>query len=78
MQGVAGDRPMTVVEHLEELRRALLISALAWIVATVLAFIFHGAIFEFLLRPLTTVLARNNHISSTAIFTSPTDSASRK
>ena len=73
MQGVAGDRPMTVVEHLEELRRALLISAVAWIVAAILAFIFHGAIFEFLVRPLTTVLARNNHISSTAIFTSPTE-----
>ena len=74
MQGVAGDdRRMTVVEHLEELRRALLISAVAWIVATVLAFIFHGAIFEFLLRPLTTVLAKTNHITSTAIFTSPTE-----
>jgi sec-independent protein translocase protein TatC len=76
MQGVAGDRPVTVVEHLEELRRALLISAVAWIVATVLAFIFHGAIVEFLLRPLTTVPARNNHISSTATFTSPTEGLS--
>jgi sec-independent protein translocase protein TatC len=74
MQGVAGDaRRMTVVEHLEELRRALLISAVAWIVATVAAFIFHGAIVEFLLRPLTTVLGKTNHITSTAIFTSPTE-----
>jgi sec-independent protein translocase protein TatC len=74
MQGVAGDaRPMTVVEHLEELRRALLISAAAWILATVAAFIFHGAIVEFLLRPLTTVLGKTNHITSTAIFTSPTE-----
>ncbi len=74
MQGVAGDaRRMTVVEHLEELRRALLISAVAWTLATVAAFIFHGAIVEFLLRPLTTVLGRTNHITSTAIFTSPTE-----
>jgi sec-independent protein translocase protein TatC len=74
MQGVAGDvRSMSVVEHLEELRRVLLISAIAWVAATVLAFIFHGAIFEFLLRPLTTVLGKTNHITSTAIFTSPTE-----
>jgi sec-independent protein translocase protein TatC len=74
MQGVAGDgRPMTVVEHLEELRRVLLISAVAWLVATVVAFIFHGAIVEFLLRPLTTVLGKTNHITSTAIFTTPTE-----
>ena len=74
MQGVVGDaRRMTVVEHLEELRRVLLISAVAWMVATVVAFVFHGAIFEFLLRPLTTVLAKTNHITSTAIFTSPTE-----
>lgn len=74
MQGVAGDtRRMTVVEHLEELRRALLISAVAWVLATVAAFIFHGAIMEFLLRPLTMVLSRTNHITSTAIFTSPTE-----
>jgi sec-independent protein translocase protein TatC len=74
MQGVAGDpRRMTVVEHLEELRRVLLISAVTWIVAAVVAFIFHGAIVEFLLRPLTIVLAKTNHIASTAIFTSPTE-----
>jgi sec-independent protein translocase protein TatC len=77
MQGVAGDaRRMTVVEHLEELRRVLLISAVAWLVATVVAFIFHGAIVEFLLRPLTTVLGKTNHITSTAIFTSPTEGLS--
>jgi sec-independent protein translocase protein TatC len=71
---VAGDeRRMTIIEHLEELRRVLMISAIAWVVATVAAFIFHGAIFDFLLRPLTTVLGKTNHITSTAIFTSPTE-----
>ncbi len=75
MQGVADrGRPMTVIQHLEELRRVLAISAMAWVVATVLAFVFHAAIFEFLLRPLTSVLGRtNNHITSTAVFTSPTE-----
>ncbi len=74
MQGVAGDgRRMTIVEHLEELRRVLMLSAIAWIVATLAAFIVHGTIFEFLLRPLTTVLGKTNHITSTAIFTSPTE-----
>jgi sec-independent protein translocase protein TatC len=72
---VAGDeRRMTIVEHLEELRRVLIISAIAWAVTTVAAFVFHGAIFEFLLHPLRTVLAKSkNPITSTAIFTSPTE-----
>ena len=75
MEGKAGDeRRMTIVEHLEELRRVLIISAIAWIVCTIVAFIFHGAIFAFLLHPLTSVLGKtNNHITSTAIFTSPTE-----
>ncbi|MDQ6855957.1 MAG: twin-arginine translocase subunit TatC [Candidatus Dormibacteraeota bacterium] len=75
MQAVADrSRHMTLVQHLEELRRVLLISAIAWILATILAFVFHGAIFDFLLRPLTTVLGKtNNHITSTAIFTTPTE-----
>jgi sec-independent protein translocase protein TatC len=72
---VAGDeRRMTIVEHLEELRRVLIISSIAWLVATVAAFVFHGAILDFLLRPLTTVLGKtNNHITSQAVFTSPTE-----
>jgi sec-independent protein translocase protein TatC len=65
---------MTIVEHLEELRRVLIISAIAWLVAAVAAFVFRGAIFAFLLHPLTTVLSKtNNHLTSTAIFTSPTE-----
>jgi sec-independent protein translocase protein TatC len=70
---VAGDeRRMTIVEHLEELRRVLIICSIAWVVTTVVAFVFHGAIIEFLLHPLTTVLSKtNNHITSTAVFTIP-------
>ncbi|MGH7723735.1 MAG: twin-arginine translocase subunit TatC [Candidatus Dormibacteria bacterium] len=72
---MAGDeRRMTIVEHLEELRRVLIISVIAWAVATVAAFVFHGPIVAFLLRPLTTVLGKtNNHLTSTAIFTAPTE-----
>ena len=65
---------MTIVEHLEELRRVLIISAIAWTITTTAAFIFHAQIFAFLLHPLTDVLGKtNNHITSTAIFTSPTE-----
>jgi sec-independent protein translocase protein TatC len=72
---VAGDeRRMTIVEHLEELRRVLIISSIAWLITTVVAFIFHGAIFDFLLHPLQSVLIKtNNHITSTAVFGSPTE-----
>jgi sec-independent protein translocase protein TatC len=75
VRGVAGDeRRMTIVEHLEELRRVLIISSIAWLITTVVAFIFHGAIFDFLLHPLQSVLIKtNNHITSTAVFGSPTE-----
>lgn len=67
------ERRMTIVEHLEELRRVLMISGVAWLVATVLAFVFHAQIFDFLLRPLTQVLGKTNHITTQAIFTKPTE-----
>lgn len=74
MQGVADpDRRMTIVEHLEELRRVLMISGLAWVVATVAAFIFHDQLFAILLHPLRAVLVKTNHIADTAIITSPTE-----
>jgi sec-independent protein translocase protein TatC len=75
VEGVTGDeRRMTIVEHLEELRRALIISSIAWVVCTVVAFVFHSQLFDLLLHPLTSVLSKtDNHITSTAIFTSPTE-----
>ncbi len=43
MQGVADDeRRMTIVQHLEELRRVLIWVMGAWIVGTTVAFIFNG------------------------------------
>lgn len=43
---------MTVVGHLEELRRRLLVCAAAATVGTVVAFLVHDSILAFLLRPL--------------------------
>jgi sec-independent protein translocase protein TatC len=40
---------MSVVEHLEDLRRALIISLVAWAVTTVVAFVFYNPILHFLI-----------------------------
>ena len=54
MQGVAGDdeRRMTIVQHLEELRRVLIWVMAAWIVGTAVAFVFNGFFIGILLHPL--------------------------
>ena len=56
MQGVAGDdeRRMTIVQHLEELRRVLIWVMAAWIVGTAVAFVFNGFFIGVLLHPLST------------------------
>jgi Sec-independent protein secretion pathway component TatC len=65
VQGVAGDeRRMTIIEHLEELRRVLMISGIAWIVAAIAAFIFRGAILEFRLLLLTSSSVRCKRAST--------------
>lgn len=46
---------MTLVEHLEELRRRLFICAIAVVLGSALAFIFWRPIYDFLLTPLPTV-----------------------
>ncbi|HXF81217.1 MAG TPA: twin-arginine translocase subunit TatC [bacterium] len=43
---------MTIVEHLEELRRRLLIAVLAFVLATVIAFLFVESILGLLIRPV--------------------------
>src|SRR5258708_7305615 len=45
----AVDSRMSVVEHLEDLRRALIISLAGWMVATVVAFVFYSPILQFLI-----------------------------
>src|SRR5919197_3670333 len=57
------DSRMTVIEHLEALRRALIIALAAWLLTTVVSLIFASRVFEFL-------LLRGN--ISTAYFPSPT------
>ncbi|MFN2581421.1 MAG: twin-arginine translocase subunit TatC [Candidatus Dormibacteria bacterium] len=67
---------MTIVEHLEELRRVLIVSLAAWFVGTVVAFIFNGFVLGLLLRPLKLVLGNLHSIVPGAIFTSPTEGIS--
>jgi sec-independent protein translocase protein TatC len=71
---VANDeRRMTIVEHLTELRRVLIISMAAWIVGSIVAFVFKDFVLGLILRPLKTVLKNAHSIVNTAIFTSPTE-----
>ncbi len=70
------DRRMTVVEHLDELRRVLIVSGAAWLVCTLLAFAFNGPIIALLERPLVSVLAHGHHLTTVPIVTSPTEGIS--
>lgn len=49
---MAADRPMTIIEHLEELRRRLIIALVVLGVATVLSFLFVDRLLAFLIRPV--------------------------
>jgi sec-independent protein translocase protein TatC len=71
---------MTVVEHLTELRRRLVLSILTVAVASVVGFIFFDEIFSFLLRPYRTALeslpAENRPpgaLEGKLVYSSPTD-----
>jgi sec-independent protein translocase protein TatC len=50
------ERRMTVIEHLEELRRVLIISLVAWAVATVIGFLISGFVLEIILGPVKKVI----------------------
>jgi sec-independent protein translocase protein TatC len=77
VQGVAGDdeRRMTIVQHLEELRRVLIWVLAAWAIGTAVAFVFNGFFLGILLHPLHSVLANSHSIipGDEAIITSPTE-----
>jgi len=47
---------MSFLDHLEELRHRLIVSAVAIFVGFLVAFAFIGRIFEFIMRPLQQVL----------------------
>ncbi len=55
---MAADRPMTIVEHLEELRRRLLFGMAALVVATVVSWYFADEMLAFLIRPVTGATGR--------------------
>jgi sec-independent protein translocase protein TatC len=40
---------MSVIEHLEALRRALIVSSIGWLIATAIAYVFHNQVFTFLI-----------------------------
>lgn len=58
------DGRMSIVEHLEDLRRALIISLLGWIVATAVAFVFW--------RPILDFLVHRANLPTNPIFLAPT------
>ena len=64
---------MTIIEHLEELRRVLIVSVVAWTATTIVAFIFNGPLLSILEHPLIKVLGKGNHLTRVPIVTSPTE-----
>jgi sec-independent protein translocase protein TatC len=70
---VDGEKRMTVVEHLEELRRVLIVSLGAWTATTIAAFAFNNQVLRILEHPLISVLGKGNHLSRVPIVTSPTE-----
>ncbi len=72
---LAGDdeRRMTTVEHLNELRRVVIVSLCAWAVATAVSAGFSHLLVRVLEYPLTTMLAAHHSLVSEAIITSPTE-----
>src|SRR6202162_4951700 len=66
---------MTIVQHLEELRRVLIWVMAAWVVGTAVAFIFNGFFIGLLLDPLHTVLHNSHSIipGDQAIILNPTE-----
>ncbi|MGD1053877.1 MAG: twin-arginine translocase subunit TatC [Candidatus Dormibacteria bacterium] len=67
------ERRLTVVEHLHDLRRMLIVSLCAWGAATVVAAVFSHYLLQVLEYPLTSLLAKHNHLISKPIITSPTE-----
>ena len=63
------ERRMTVIEHLEELRRVLIISLIAWGVGTAIGWLLSGWVLELLLQPVKQVIGPEKLV----YFTGPTD-----
>lgn len=67
------ERRMTVVEHLSDLRRVLIVSLIAWLVATVGCAVFTQKIIAILIIPLKSVLAGHHSVVKGPIIYSPTE-----
>ena len=64
-----GSGKMSFLEHLDELRKRLIISVISLVVGILIAFGFIGPIFEFIMRPLQEMLPNGG----TLVFTEPTE-----
>lgn len=69
---------LTLVEHLEDLRRVVLICLLAWVGATTLAFVFNHQLVQLLERPLRIALSHrgSSPFGNSVIVTSPLEGLS--
>src|SRR5438132_7693775 len=56
------ERRMTVIEHLEELRRVLIISLIAWGLATVIGFLISGWVLSVVLGPVHQVIGAGKRL----------------
>ncbi len=69
---------LTLVEHLEDLRRVVLVCLIAWVGATTLAFVFNHELIQLLERPLRIALAHrvSSPFGNSVIVTSPLEGLS--
>ena len=67
-QHLAGSK-MSFLEHLDELRKRLVYSAIALVVGVAITFAFNGRIFEFIMRPLQQALPAGGKL----LYTEPTE-----
>lgn len=69
---IGEDGELTLVEHLEELRRGLIIVLITWALTTTLAFIFNHEVIAVLERPLHLALLHSRSpFGDTVVITSP-------
>jgi sec-independent protein translocase protein TatC len=69
---VPDQREMSLLEHLEDLRRVVLVSLIAWALATAVAFIFNHQLILILERPLHLALAHTHSpFGQKVVVTSP-------
>lgn len=70
--------PLTLVEHLEDLRRVIIVCLIAWVGGTTLAFAFNHALIQILERPLALALQHRGYspFGNSIIVTSPLEGLS--